>query len=737
MAPSWPEEVDVFSVPHSRMKKLVHKYSNMITTTDFRDEVDLTTLLKNLMNVFTEFKAHEQIENILIMRKLKNKLKAASVTSAAVCNCHSDNRLTDMLDLVVDGYRWAHKTEQERQVYGNKLMNALDIFTQNFIPHMEEEEEVFQPMLMQYFSYEELKDLKAKVIYQHYISKKHEEYHHEKFVEDLFKSEDQLELTECHFSKLPDETCLQIFSFLGPRDLLRLGQVSQSFLQLSRDPSLWSQLHPVHWSRGNWSFSPESIGGVEGLGFPLSNIHEEDEQEACVCVDEDADIDESEDSDTAENVEAEGQKQILKEVRMLTAIVKYLLPQVGSGVKVCDLAYSRGLSSSLVHRILKLCPELEFLDLTHTNVGDIAFKEFGASGRPFKLRHLDLTGCENITDMTLVSLASIGRKPLDLNKKNDGSVEIENVPLPCNEKLKICCTKRIARVAHASDTSVDQLTKDENCDRTAVVVCDVTSGVSHDLMSETNDCLLQQRNVGSRCCAGSFHVDHHPQTSLVNFVYNNIHMKSDGTISSSSINSLFDASVNSCPSAQPFCDNVASSADPLLKRCDSSSCQRTCVGETWKSVKTFSEEQCGEESPCVAADEQSVPQPLLDCVGRSRSVSATCSNANHKGPDDSGHAEDRGCSLEYLSLNGCYRISDVGLSALAEGEGTPHLHHLDLSGCVAVTALGLSRLVSSSHCLDHANLFYCDNMSDDPYFSTASGCRNLQCETRFCCSIRE
>ena len=40
--------------------------------------------------------------------------------------------------------------------------------------------------------------------------------------------------------------------------------------------------------------------------------------------------------------------QIVQELKMMTSIVKYLLPQVGSGVKICDLAYSKGTSSALV-----------------------------------------------------------------------------------------------------------------------------------------------------------------------------------------------------------------------------------------------------------------------------------------------------------------------------------------------------------------------------------------------------
>ena len=75
-----------------------------VMSTDFRDKVHLTSLLQNLHNVFTELKAHERIENMYIMGGLRSKLRAASISDPAVCNCHSDNRLTEMQDLVLDGY---------------------------------------------------------------------------------------------------------------------------------------------------------------------------------------------------------------------------------------------------------------------------------------------------------------------------------------------------------------------------------------------------------------------------------------------------------------------------------------------------------------------------------------------------------------------------------------------------------------------------------------------------------
>ncbi|GBN18849.1 F-box/LRR-repeat protein 5 [Araneus ventricosus] len=72
-----------------------------------------------------------------------------------------------MLALVEDGYSCTSKTEAERINFGLKLRQALQEFTGSFLPHMKEEEEVFQPMLMKYFEYEELKCLKEQVIEEH------------------------------------------------------------------------------------------------------------------------------------------------------------------------------------------------------------------------------------------------------------------------------------------------------------------------------------------------------------------------------------------------------------------------------------------------------------------------------------------------------------------------------------------------------------------------------------------
>lgn len=98
---------------------------------------------------------------------LLHSLQALSINNSAVCNCHSDNRLAEMLELVHNGYRCSRKTDLERLNFAAQLRNALEDFTGKFIPHMQEEEEVFQPLLMKYFSVDELRQMKNVVLSRH------------------------------------------------------------------------------------------------------------------------------------------------------------------------------------------------------------------------------------------------------------------------------------------------------------------------------------------------------------------------------------------------------------------------------------------------------------------------------------------------------------------------------------------------------------------------------------------
>lgn len=64
---------------------------------DFRDGREVLSLLQDLNATLHEFKSHESIENIFIMDELKNRLKQRQISNAAVCDCHNDNRLSNVI----------------------------------------------------------------------------------------------------------------------------------------------------------------------------------------------------------------------------------------------------------------------------------------------------------------------------------------------------------------------------------------------------------------------------------------------------------------------------------------------------------------------------------------------------------------------------------------------------------------------------------------------------------------
>ena len=159
--PTIPEELDVFYVPHYRMKKLVrdteeqvcvtrcvhvceHNYliypSPQLSQVDFSDQESYQCLLQQLSRRFREFKTHEDIENRYILHPLLPKLgKECSTT--LVNDIHSDNRLGELVTLVDGAPRGAGV--EEREQFGGRLKDAIACFTVDFLPHMEEEEQVW------------------------------------------------------------------------------------------------------------------------------------------------------------------------------------------------------------------------------------------------------------------------------------------------------------------------------------------------------------------------------------------------------------------------------------------------------------------------------------------------------------------------------------------------------------------------------------------------------------------
>ncbi|XP_023230434.1 F-box/LRR-repeat protein 5-like [Centruroides sculpturatus] len=620
MAPYYPEEVDVFTEPHSRMKQLVEDYSEKLSCTDFSDGKALESLLHSLHHAFREFKCHEYIENKLIMRKLKGRLMSLSVQDATVCNCHSDNRLSDILDLVQDGYSCSVKTVAECINYGIKLQHAVEEFTDLFLPHMREEEEVFQPMLIKYFEYEELKILKEQVIKEHVkwqLSNEQEKCSEEEETDS--KNELAEEVDQNTFLRLPPEVIVNIFSFLPIPDLLRCSEVCQKWSQFVYDPSLWRNIYPIHWARGKWNITEFDL--IEPY-LPLTNNYHLKNYKF---LDEDADYDESGDNDSDCNVDcgsddcscADEIKSIKRENKVLNSLVKYLLPKVGIGVHKIVLTSSRGLTSSLLHSFLLLCPNLSFLDVSYTNITDSAFKGLIKTNACLNLKHLDLSGCCELGDLGLYRLSECFYSAEIYSSEN---------------AIGDICVKGSSSVRKGDKKNI----------KISKTACIQQKCLQTDILE---DIVLCELEMLSRQCP------------------------------------FFSAGL--------CCQSIA---------CDSLN--------TYKQRSVYSRTKNLEE------------------VYRKRTF-PTKSNSCESVQIATG--------LRFLSLSGCYQITDNGLRYFAESGILTHLQHLDVSGCWNLSGPGLKAVVSLSSNLQPENLYYCDHIQNGPYAESANGCQNLESEVRACC----
>ncbi|XP_058048295.1 F-box/LRR-repeat protein 5 isoform X2 [Ahaetulla prasina] len=694
MAP-FPEEVDVFTAPHWRMKQLVGLYCDKLSKTNFSNNNDFRALLQSLYATFKEFKMHEQIENEYIIGLLQQR-------SQTVYNVHSDNKLSEMLSLFEKGLKNV-KNEYEQLNYAKQLKEQLEAFTRDFLPHMKEEEEVFQPMLMEYFTYEELKDIKKKVIAQHCSQKEtgaeirrgisllnqaEELQKAFKYSVDE-KAEHEIEEPEqaTNIVHLPSEVMLTIFSYLSPQELCRCSQVSTKWSQIAKTGFLWKHLYPVHWARGNWSHGPPGDPDTEPDEEWVKN--RKDESQAFHEWDEDADIDESEEN----GEESSAISIVQKEKDLLQGIIHNILPRVGSSVKTIVLAYSSAISNKMVRYILELCPNLEYLDLTQTDISDSAFESWSWIGCCQSLRHLDLSGCERITDMAVRKIS----KALGILSSH----EVQSQKSFQNRRGKtVWKNKEIALELSKKDCGLHYITNENvikeegNESHWNVPVRSKGFNSAYIWMLDAKDLAdiedaaeWKHRNLEGDCV---------------------IEPASPFPCSASCYNKdIFGLRTSFCWQEQEPCASAA------LTYCGHSFC---CAGSALKTLQAL----------------QPSPGLLYHAPRTNRQIEGKDLAHLRSAKSDQKTAR----VLQFLSLSGCYQITDIGLRMLALRGGLPYLEHLNLSGCLTVTSAGLQDLVSVCPSLNHEHFYYCDNING-PHAETASGCQNLQCGFRACCRSGE
>lgn len=407
---NFPPEIDVYKVPHSRMKELVTSVEQILPQIEESIEFRQTALEATLQLVYSiiwELKTHEIIENTVIMQKLRERMHSRQVYNQSVCNCHEDSELLSIIDLVESIYSSLDKTS--RTFYWQRLQGEIYQFLEDFDQHMEEEESIFQPLLNQYFNYEELVQIKDTVMAQHSEWKSRVEA--EKSLKNLKRGRvdgdwlveevpQKSARAETPAQNLPKEVILEILGHVDdPRDLARASQVCQSWNECSRDASLWRRLSLSHWEFDIWRFHP-----VEPVDLPSHlRLTSDEEPQPCQLFDQ---------------------------------LASSFLPTVGAGVHEISLVNSR-ISMAQLQEILQLVPNLRSLDLSYSSASAPALRspnlhlprltKVDLSGCLFvtddfvnqlvriigpksQLEWLSLSGCEALTDSALLSLAPLVKK---------------------------------------------------------------------------------------------------------------------------------------------------------------------------------------------------------------------------------------------------------------------------------------------------------------------------------------
>uniref|UniRef100_A0A3B4T4R6 F-box/LRR-repeat protein 5 n=1 Tax=Seriola dumerili TaxID=41447 RepID=A0A3B4T4R6_SERDU len=697
MAP-FPDEVDVFTGPHWRMKQLVGLYCDKLSKTNFSNNNDFRSFLQSLCATFKEFKIHEQIENEYIIGLLQQRC-------CTVYDVHSDNKLSEMLSLFEKGLH-SVKSEYEQLNYAQQLKERLEAFTQDFLPHMKEEEEVFQPMLMEYFTYEELKDIKKQVIAQHCsqqqwdcaaeVLKGFTLWSQAEELQKAFKYADHEKTdygewdSSAHISQLPTEIMLRLFHYLGPEDLCRCSQVCSSWSGLAKTGSLWRHLYPVRWARGDYYSGPPGEFDQEPDDEWVKS--RQNEGRAYQEWDEDADVDESDVSGHTVGFLAISTAQ--REKRLLNGIIQNLLPAVGPSVKSIVLAYSSTVSSKMVRQILSLCPNIIHLDLTQTDVTDFAFDSWSSLGACLSLEHLDFSGCEKITDYTLKKL-SVGLGDLTSSNCFDKCLErraklLKSSPVPITlmdernlhplgrKRQAIVFKQGTGRWGSASKpTRVWVLDSSDLADIEDAAAWSRRGGMS----LPDAERFVETQLVGGSCCCRRSRRRGHRTGSNTSYFHQQYAM-----------------------SGEMFCGH--------------STC---CTSDM--ALRTFGGPQC--ESGTTR-----------NITAEFRTKCSSFGGLQCREPENRTDRSEAKRSLRFLSLSGCYQVTDLGLRALSQRGGLPVLEHLNLSGCLFITEVGLQELVSACPSLNDEQFYYCDNING-PHADTASGCQNLQCGFRACCRSGE
>ena len=240
---------------------------------------------------------------------------------------------------------------RDRKLFKRELTREIRVFINEYFPHMEEEECLFQPLLMQYFSEKELIQLHIKIIELH---------------QTLSSPPVMRKISDdpCHILSTPNEVIVKVLSNLTVRDLLSVSRSCKRFQLLSYTPVLWKHLHITNWV--NKIYDNPTPPNYPVVKPPNGSLE---------CAERTHEI--------------------------LTYIIKNVLPLCGNSIESLIVINITSVRSTMLLTILQACPNLLYIDFSYSDVDDLAFGQPHLALKLPNLTHIDLTNCQSITDKTL------------------------------------------------------------------------------------------------------------------------------------------------------------------------------------------------------------------------------------------------------------------------------------------------------------------------------------------------